>query len=104
MVELRLSPCGGEKKTKKKRGGKNSFLGGRKKHSLKKMASCGCLVRFLRVCFFCAVAVFLLSVVKKLFSVANFLIVGRNFLLDVVHFLFAGLSCQRAVKNFGLSG
>ena len=52
MFGLRLSPCGGEKKTKKNRGGKNSFLGGRKKHSLKKIA-CGVgLQRFLRVCFF----------------------------------------------------
>jgi len=40
MFGLRLSPCGGEKKIKKNWVGKKFFLGGRKKHSLKKIA-CG---------------------------------------------------------------
>lgn len=104
MVGLRVSPCVGEKKIKKKRGGKKFFLGGGKKHSLKKMASCGCLVRFLRVCFFCAVAVFRFAGLRILFAGANFLHAGTNFLSDVANFLFAGLNCQNADENFGLSG
>ena len=37
-VRYALSPCGGEKKIKKNVRWENFFLGGRKKHSLKKIA------------------------------------------------------------------
>jgi len=104
MVGLRVSPCGGEKKIKKKEGRKKFFLGGRKKYSLASFGLCGCLVRLARVYFFCAVAAFLFSGVKILFAGANFLLAGSRFLSDVGNFLFAGLRCQDADENCGLSG
>lgn len=103
-VRYALSPCGGEKKIKKKKGGKKFFLGGRKKYSLASFGLCGCLVRLARVYFFCAVAVFLFAGVRMLFAGANFLLAGSNFLSDVANFLFAGLNCQTVGKSFGLSG
>ena len=103
-VGLGLSPWVGEKKIKKKRGGKKFFLGGRKKYSLARFGLCGCLVRLARVYFFCAVAVFLFAGVKMLFAGADFLLAGTNFLSDVGYFLFAGLRCQDAGENCGLSG
>ena len=92
------------KKIKKKAGRKKFFQGGRKKYSLASFGLCGCLVRLARVYFFCAVAVFLFSGVKMLFAGANFLFAGTNFLSDVGYFLFAGLRCQDAGENCGLSG
>lgn len=103
-ARLAPSPWVGEKKIKKKRGGKKFFLGGRKKYSLASFGLCGCLVRLARVYFFCAVAVFLFSGVKILFAGANFLFAGANFLSDVVNFLFAGSHSQTEGENFGLSG
>lgn len=103
-VRNALNPWVGEKKIKKKKGGKKFFLGGRKKYSLASFGLCGCLVRLARVYFFCVVAVFLFVVIKILFAGANFLLAGTNFLSDVAYFLFADLNCQRAVENFGLSG
>lgn len=103
-VRKALSPCGGEKKIKKKEGRKKFFLGGRKKYSLASFGLCGCLVRLARVYFFCAVAVFLFAGVKILFAGANFLLAGTNFLSDVANFLFAGLNCQTVGESFGLAG
>ena len=103
-VGFGLSPWVGEKKIKKKKGGKKFFLGCRKKYSLASFGLCGCLERLARVYFFCAVAVFLFSGVKILFAGANFLFAGINFLSDVANFLFAGLSCQVAGEYSGLSG
>lgn len=79
-------------------------MGRRKKYSLASFGLCGCLVRLARVYFFCAVAVFLFSVVKILLAGANFLIAGSNFLSDVANFLFEGLNCQTVGESFGLSG
>jgi hypothetical protein len=104
IVGIGLSPCGGEKKIKKKEGRKKFFLGGRKKYSLASFGLCGWLVRLARVYFFCAVAVFYFSVVKILFAGANFLIAGNNFLSDVANFLYEGLNCQTVGESFGLSG
>ncbi len=103
-VGLALSPWVGEKKIKKKKGGKKFFLDGRKKYSLASFGLCGCLVRLARVYFFCAVAVFLFSGVKIHYAGANFLLAGSNFLSDVANFLFEGLNCQTEGENFGLSG
>lgn len=95
MVLLWL--CVGEKKIKKKRGGKNFFLGGEKTYSLVSFGSWAGLQRLARVYVFCAVGGFSLSDSRMLFAGSNFLSAGRNFLLDDLNFLFSGLSCRSAV-------
>ena len=87
-------------KNKKKEGWKNFLLGGEKKDSFKKVAICGCLLRFLNVCFFCAVACFGWVRSTKLFAVANFLNADGNFLNASANFLNAGANFLNADAYF----